>query len=116
MPKLAFYCLVLSAIMSPLARAQREHYTTRPSFIVFFVDDLGYGDLGCFGHPTKNGYGRDPIVEHDPPLLYNLMHDPSETRNIAKANPDVLLAIKNLVTRHRASVRPVPNQLHQPPR
>ena len=23
-----------------------------PNFIVIFADDLGYGDLSCFGHPT----------------------------------------------------------------
>jgi hypothetical protein len=27
----------------------------RPNFIVLFMDDLGYGDSGFAGHPTKRG-------------------------------------------------------------
>ena len=24
----------------------------QPNFVIIFADDMGYGDLGCFGHPT----------------------------------------------------------------
>lgn len=37
-----FLCLVCSA-----SRA-----ATPPNLVVIFCDDLGYGDLGCFGHPS----------------------------------------------------------------
>ena len=33
--------------LCPAARPDRK-----PNFIVIFCDDLGYGDLGCFGHPS----------------------------------------------------------------
>lgn len=40
----AFVCLTLISSLS--ARAEK------PNFVVIFCDDLGYGDLACFGHPT----------------------------------------------------------------
>jgi arylsulfatase A-like enzyme len=39
----------LLALFIPFAAAADEK---RPNFVVIFCDDLGYGDLGCFGHPT----------------------------------------------------------------
>ncbi len=30
----------------------RAHAADKPNVIVIFCDDMGYGDLGCFGHPT----------------------------------------------------------------
>ncbi|KAM9753005.1 arylsulfatase A [Menidia menidia] len=36
-----FICLLLTCSASP------------PNFILLFADDLGFGDLGCFGHPSS---------------------------------------------------------------
>ncbi|MEQ8210429.1 MAG: sulfatase [Lacipirellulaceae bacterium] len=45
--RLAVILVTLFGIAPMMAQANQL-----PSFIVIFCDDLGYGDLSCFGHPT----------------------------------------------------------------
>jgi arylsulfatase A-like enzyme len=60
---------------------------------------------------TQSGYGGDAATPHDPPLLYDLEHDPSEKMDVAKSHPDVIAAMQKLVEEHKATVVPVPSQL-----
>jgi arylsulfatase A len=43
---------IASLLLVSLFYSERIYAANRPNFIVIFTDDLGYGDLGCFGSPT----------------------------------------------------------------
>jgi len=43
---------VLTLCCTNLTLAQEGSPPSKPNFVVIFCDDLGYGDLGCFGNPT----------------------------------------------------------------
>jgi len=43
-----FFSIVAVLLMATSAGAAER----APNFVVIFCDDLGYGDLGCYGHPT----------------------------------------------------------------
>lgn len=64
---------------------------------------------------TQDAYGagsRQP-VRHDPPLLFNLEVNPSESdaQNLAGAHPDIISEILLDVQAHRVRLEPAPSQL-----
>ena len=55
--------------------------------------------------------GEEKPKVHDPPLLFNLMHDPSERLNVAARHPDVIEQLLKDIEKHRQDVKPGKPQL-----
>ena len=53
---------------------------------------------------------RQPFEKHDPPLLFNLAHDPGERFNIASEHPEVIADIQKELEKHRANLVIAPKQ------
>ncbi|MBN1492483.1 MAG: sulfatase [Phycisphaerae bacterium] len=60
---------------------------------------------------THTGYSREEPVVHDPPLLFQLEHDPSESYDVAANHPDIVAEILRTVEEHRANSKPAPSRL-----
>ena len=63
---------------------------------------------------TKTEYVGQKIQKHDPPLLYNVEHDPSEKYEIGKKHPEVIEDLQKELAKHQATIKPVPSQLEIP--
>jgi arylsulfatase A len=60
---------------------------------------------------TKSAYGKDPVETHETPVLYDLGVDPSEQWDVSKKHPDIIAEITAMVEKHKATVKPVKDQL-----
>ena len=43
--------------------AAEKNKTSTPNFIIIFADDMGYGDMGTFGHPTIRTPNLDKMAD-----------------------------------------------------
>ncbi|XP_051882802.1 steryl-sulfatase-like isoform X2 [Pristis pectinata] len=72
------------------------------------------GAQGCFDTYVCQCYGRY-ISYHDPPLLYDLLSDPSETAPLTPTSEpryhQILAVMSTAVEDHQKGVTPAPNQL-----
>ncbi len=64
---------------------------------------------------TRTGYGPEKPQTNSPPLLFNVAQDPSERFNVASNHTDIIAEIELAVAKHRATIKPVKNQLIDPP-
>ena len=60
---------------------------------------------------TQAAYGQQKPEQHDPPILYHLEHDPSETQNLADKHAEVIADIQKEVESHKRKLKPAPSQL-----
>jgi arylsulfatase A-like enzyme len=76
----------------------RIHAVRKGPWKAHFITDWAYAS------PSQ-------YAEHDPPLLFNLEHDPAEQYDLAAANPDVIGEIRAIVAEHRRNLVMRPDQL-----
>ncbi len=65
--RLAIYCLLLGH--------SSAHSAPPPNVVIFLVDDMGWGDLGCYGNEVIQSPHLDKFAtERDPfhPVLFGL--------------------------------------------
>lgn len=60
---------------------------------------------------TRSEYGGETPVAHDPWLLYNVDHDPSERHDVAARHPEILTRMRAVVAAHRGAMQPQPSLL-----
>ncbi|NNE77358.1 MAG: sulfatase [Pricia sp.] len=96
--------------LSPVLFENRE--SPREEMFYYRGDRLYAARVGDFKAHfiTQDAYGPD-VLEHDPPLLYNLSIDTSEKFDVASEHPEVLERINKVVKEHTAKMVKGPDQL-----
>lgn len=62
---------------------------------------------------TRSGYGNDPILRHDPPILIDLRTDAGEVASVAARHPDALAEIAAVIAAYAPRIDAAPSQLNR---
>ena len=54
--------LLLGATLLLASACNRAPVEVQPNIVIIFADDLGYGDIGSFGHPTIRTPNLDQLA------------------------------------------------------
>ncbi|MBT8308292.1 MAG: sulfatase [Maribacter sp.] len=91
-----------------LSRTLLDHEPSPRKHILYYRGtELFAARLGDFKAHfiTQGAYGQfGEREEHNPPLLYNISHDPSENYNVAEQYPTIIPQINALVNAHKANL------------
>ena len=71
------------------------------------------GKQECKGEDIVCGCFGDEVIQHDPPLLYDITNDPYEHHQL-DTNQDIIVKINEAMKNHKSGVKPVPSQLSYP--
>jgi arylsulfatase A len=101
----------ISDVLFNLGKSTREN--------IFFyhgeeVYAIRHGDWKIHYKTLENIYKpQAQIVEHNPPMLFNLATDPSEKYNLAYENTDIIMSFEIILESHLKTIKPVENQLEK---
>ena len=65
----------LGMTMLVVAAASSDDATTIPNVVLIVADDLGYGDVGCFGNTTIRTPHLDKLASQGVKLTHNVAAD-----------------------------------------
>ncbi len=60
---------------------------------------------------TRRSYSKEPPVEHEVPLLFNIESDPSEKYDVSADHPEIISMLEKVRDNHRPSLTPVTSYL-----